>query len=240
MNSVSRRAFVFFGALSMWAVVAAAAQTRGAIPNPYKLAPKIEEVWSGSLGTTKQLQWTEVATVNYGGLDRLTETSRNYLPQAGEVSRSVQESKVHGKHRTGMKRRIRDNIALLSRDALKQASTFVASYAFCSGKQMRDQVARSAVIISEVPGMQGDWELTTRSAMRDDDLLTQWIQPETGRVLKMSYQSWIDGEAVRAETLFQVLADGSEVPRTTKLEFVDKDLRIRIEYANYAKRSAPN
>ncbi len=139
-----------------------------------------------------------------------------------------------------MKRRIRDNIALLSRDALKQASTFVASYAFCSGKQMRDQVARSAVIISEVPGMQGDWELTTRSAMRDDDLLTQWIQPETGRVLKMSYQSWIDGEAVRAETLFQVLADGSEVPRTTKLEFVDKDLRIRIEYANYAKRSAPN
>jgi len=224
----------------MWTVVAAAAQPRGAVPNPYKLAPKIEEVWQESLGAAKSLQWTELAVVNYGGLDRLTESSRNHLVGAGEVSREVQESKVHGRHKTGMKRRIRDNIALLCRDAVKEASPFVASYAFCSGKQMRDHVARSAVIISEVPGMQGDWELTTRNAMRDDDLLTQWIQPESGRVLKMNYQSWIDDEAVRAETLFQVLPDGSDVPRTTTLEFVDKDLRIRIEYSNYAKRSTPN
>jgi hypothetical protein len=139
-----------------------------------------------------------------------------------------------------MKRRIRDNITLLSRDAAKKASRFVASYVFCSSKQMRDQVARSSVVDSEVPGLQGDWELTTRNAMRDGDLLTQWIQPETGRVIKMSYQSWIDDEPVEAETLFQVLPNGSSVPRTTKLEFVDKDLRVRIEYANYAKRAAPN
>jgi hypothetical protein len=224
----------------MWAVVAAAAQTRGAFPNPYKLAPKIEKTWSESLHATAELQWNEIAVVNYGGLDRVTETSRNHLLEAGRVSRSVQKSEVHGKHRTGMKRRIRDNITLLSRDAAKKASRFVASYVFCSSKQMRDQVARSSVVDSEVPGLQGDWELTTRNAMRDGDLLTQWIQPETGRVIKMSYQSWIDDEPVEAETLFQVLPNGSSVPRTTKLEFVDKDLRVRIEYANYAKRAAPN
>ncbi len=240
MNHTMRRALIFLGALSSWALVAAAAQSKGAFPNPVQIAPKIGKVWNESLDTTRTLQWTEKAVLTLEKLDRVTELSTNRIVASGKVSRTIEESEVHGRHRTGMKRRIRDNIALLSRDAIATASQFIANYAFPSESQMRDCVARSAIVISDVPGLQGDWELTTRNAFRDDDILTQWIQPESGRVLKMRYQSWIDDEPVKAETLYQVLPDGSDVPRMTIMNYVESDMTIRIEYSNYAKQKAPN
>ncbi len=202
------------------------------LPNPAELAPMIAKSWAENLVAARRSSWIETATIEADDFVQLTHVTSNHFGRDGSLVRKITENTLHYQRKAGMKKRIRRNLELDGSSWIEKLSGLVAAYAYPGSKQMEDWIARSNMVIAGKEPWRGNWEITTRRTVAENDRLTQWVEPETYRFLARNFETVFEGKEVRGELHFQEI-DTTMVLQSAQLDFPGSKTSVHFEYGDY-------